>query len=103
MAENPGPGVESEPKEKRGKRLAMPRPKRQAPQSSPVVLVLAMIGGVLLVIGALVGGSMLNRGTPETGKKASPPAKEAPAPPKDAAAPALPKDAAPAPAEPEKR
>ena len=77
MAEDPNAGMETKPAEKRAKRLALPRPKRQSAQSSPVVLVLALVGGVLLVVGALFGGMALNRGSPDTGsKKPSVPVKE---------------------------
>jgi len=84
MAITPSQTVEGQHGEKRLRRHPRLRVQRTSTQSSPVVIVLAVVAAVLLVIGAIAGAMALNKPTPsgETNRPAVP-AKEAPTPPGD--------------------
>jgi hypothetical protein len=85
MVLTPSHTAEGQRGEKRVKRHSRPHVPRTSTQSSPLVIVFALAGAVLLVLGAIAGAMYFNRPAPDTGKnQPAVSSQEAPAPPNSA-------------------
>lgn len=81
MVVTPSDAAEGHHGEKRVRRHSRHYAPRTSTQGSPLVIVLAVVGAVLLVMGAIAGAMYFNKPAPGSGTKLpSVPAQEAPAP-----------------------
>jgi len=82
MVITPAHTAEGHPRAKYSKRHSRFHVPRTSTQSSPMVIVFAVVGAILLVLGVIAGAMYFDRPAPDSGKnRASVQAKEAPAPP----------------------